>query len=404
MTEKLSPPTSPLERRIKRHMHAPVHDWFAPCAPGLEPALAQELAAIDAGDIQPSPGGVAFKGKLDVGYVANLWLRTANRILLRVAAFGARRPEDLFRHAAQLPWELLLAGDVPLRFEVKTFESWLKRDDLIEETLRSAIRKRLSEQHLAATVADLAPGGDEDELQRVMVRIERDRVTLSLDASGAHLHRRGYRQATAKAPLRENLAAGALLLAGYDGTMPLFDPMCGSGTFAIEGALIARKLPPGLNRRFLFERWPSFRPATWEFIKRKALEASLPEPPFPICARDENGGALRASLANAERAGVQDSLTLSQADFFKEAAPGEAPGVIAINPPYGVRIGDEASTLVLYRRMGMKLKQAYAGWRYVILAPSNDLTDALGLPVRSRVLIPHGGLKITLVLGEIPQA
>lgn len=401
MNAPLSPPPSSLERRIKRHLHAPVHDWFAPCAPGLEPALAQELAALDATDIQPTPGGVAFKGKLDVGYLANLWLRTANRVLLRAGAFGARRPEDLFRHAAQLPWELLLAGDVPLRFEVSTFDSWLKRDDLIEATLRDAIHKRFAEQGVESKVADLAPGRDEDDLQRVMVRVERDRVSLSLDSSGEHLHRRGYRQATAKAPLRENLAAGALLLAGYDGTGPLFDPMCGSGTFAIEGALIARKLPPGLQRRFLFERWPSFRAATWEFIKRRALEASLPQPPALITARDENGGAIRASRANAERAGVADSFALAQADFFKEAGLGGPPGLIAINPPYGVRIGDDASTLALYRRMGERLKQEYTGWRYVILAPSNALTDALSLQVRSRVLIPHGGLKITLVFGEI---
>lgn len=382
-------------------MHAPVHDWFAPCAPGLEPALAQELTALEATDVQPTAGGVAFKGKLDVGYLANLWLRTANRVLLRVGSFGARRPEDLFRHAAQVQWELLLSGDVPLRFEVSTFESWLKRDDLIEGTLRDAIRKRFAEQGLAAAVADLSPGSDDADLQRVMVRVERDRVTLSLDSSGAHLHRRGYRQATAKAPLRENLAAGALLLAGYDGTQPLCDPMCGSGTFAIEGALIARKLPPGLNRRFLFERWPSFRAAAWEFLKRKAVEASLEAPTAAITGRDENGGAIRAALANAERAGILDGISLVQGDFFKEAAPGDVPGLIAINPPYGVRIGDEASTLALYRRMGAKLKQAYPGWRYVILAPSNTLTDALALPIRTRVLIPHGGLKITLVFGEI---
>lgn len=401
MTAAFNPPSPSLERRIKRHMHAPVHDWFAPCPPGLEAALANELAALEALDVQPDAGGVAFKGKLELGYLANLWLRTANRVLLRVATFGARRPEDLFRHATQLPWELLLAPDVPLRFEVTTFESWLKRDDLIEETLRAAIRKRHADQQLPAAVADMAPGPDGDDLQRVMVRIASDRVTLSLDASGDHLHRRGYRQATAKAPLRENLAAGALLLAGYDGAVPLLDPMCGSGTFSIEGALIARKLPPGLHRRFLFERWPSFRPATWDFLKRKALEASLAAPPSPITARDENGGAIRAALANAERAGVQESFALSQGDFFKEEAPEGPPGLIAINPPYGVRIGDEASTLALYRRLGHKLKQAYTGWRYVILAPSNALTDALGLPVSNRVLIPHGGLKITLVFGEV---
>ncbi|MBO9539836.1 hypothetical protein J7643_04490 [bacterium] len=401
MTAPLSPPPASLERRIKRHMHAPAHAWFAPCAPGLEPALAQELSALGADDVQPEAGGVAFKGKLDVGYLANLWLRTANRVLLRVAAFGARRPEDLFRHAVQVPWELLVAGDVPLRFEVTAFESWLKRDDLIEATLRDAIRKRLSEQGLPTQVADLPPGEDAALLQRVQVRVTNDRVTLSLDSSGEHLHRRGYRQVTAKAPLRENLAAGALLLAGYDGTMPLLDPMCGSGTFSIEGALIARKLPPGLHRRFMFEHWPSFRPATWEFIKRKAVDSSLHELPTPIVARDENGGAVRAATANAERADVAQSISISQGDFFKEGAPGDLPGLIAINPPYGVRIGDEASTLALYRRLGNKLKQAYAGWRYVILAPSNDLTDALGLPIRTRVLIPHGGLKITLVFGEI---
>lgn len=390
-----------LPRRIKQHVHAPVHTWFAPCAPGFEPVVARELAALEAEDVRPEAGGVAFRGKLDVGYQANLWLRAGNRVLLRMAEFKARRPEELFRHAKSLYWEAFLALDVPLRFSISTYKSWLKHEGMLEETLRDAIRRRLAELGLDPAVADLRPEGEESLVQRIMVRVEEDRLTLSLDSTGEHLHRRGYRQATAKAPLRETLAAGMLLAAGYDGQRPLLDPMCGSGTFAIEAAFIARRLPPGAQRSFLFERWPSFRAATWAHLKKRAIEESLPALPAPIVARDNHGGALRAAQTNAERAGVGEGLVLEQADFF-QAVPPEGPGWVVMNPPYGLRVGEHEDIRALYRRIGGRLRKAYSGWHFALLVPEARLIEVLGLPGQEPVWIPHGGLKVAIVQGVVP--
>lgn len=392
-----------LPRRIKQHVHAPVHDWFAPCAPGFEPVVARELVPLEAEDIRVEAGGVSFRGKLEVGYRANLWLRAANRVLLRVAEFRARRPEELFRHAQGLYWEALLALDVPLRFSISSYQSWLKHEGLLESTLRDAIRRRLQDLGLDPSVADLpvaAPEeGAEPLVQRLMVRLEGDRLTLSLDSSGDHLHRRGYRQATAKAPLRETLAAGMLLTAGYDGQAPLLDPMCGSGTLVIEAALLARHLPPGLSRSFLFERWPSFKEGTWRHLQRQAIADALPAAPASLVGRDTHGGAIRAAQANAERAGVDAEF--EPGDFFR-AAPPEGPGWVVMNPPYGLRVGEGTDIRALYRRIGGRLRQAYAGWRFALLVPEARLVEVLGLPAEEPLWIPHGGLKVAIVRGTVP--
>jgi len=255
---------------------------------------------------------------------------------------------------------------------------------------------------MEAAVADLQPAEGEDPLvQRILVRLEEDRLTLSLDTTGEHLHRRGYRQATAKAPLRENLAAGLLLAAGYDGERPLVDPMCGSGTLAIEAALIARRLPPGGNRSFLFERWPSFRASTWTHLKKRAMEEARPAAPAAIVARDTHGGALRAAEANAERAGVSRDLVLEQADFF-HASPPEGTGWVVMNPPYGLRVGESEDIRALYRRIGGRLRSAYAGWDFALLVPEARLIEVLGLPAEPPLWIPHGGLKVAVVRGKVP--
>ncbi len=395
-----------LSRRIKQHVHAPLHDWFAPCAPGFEPVVAGELAPLEAEDIRTEAGGVSFRGKLEVGYRANLWLRAANRVLLRLAEFKAKRPEELFRHANGLYWEAFLAPDLPLRFQITRVRSWIKHDGLIESTLRDAIRRRLLEQGLDATVADRpispAEDGAEPLVQRLMVRLEDDRLTLSLDSSGEHLHRRGYRQATAKAPLRETLAAGMLLAAGYDGQRPLLDPMCGSGTLAIEAALIARRLPPGAHRSFVFEHWPSYREATWGHLKKRAAAEALPSAPAPIVGRDSHGGAIRAAETNAERAGVLGDLVLEQGDFFR-AEPPAGPGWVITNPPYGMRVSEGEDLRSLYRRIGGRLRSAYAGWDYALLVPEARLIDVLGLPAEPPLWIPHGGLKVAVVRGKLPH-
>lgn len=393
-----------LARRIRRHLHAPLHSWFAPCAPGLAGVLADELAALGASELRPEEGGVGFRGKLELMYRAQLYLATANRIWLRLEPVGARRPEELFRHLSRLPWELYLAPEVPLRFTVHAAASWLHHDELIEGTVRDAIARRLTDQGRPATGAR-AVGLPEQEaageaVQRVLVRLVADRAELSLDASGAHLHRRGYRLDPSKAPLRETLAAGALRLAGYDGTAPLVDPMCGGGTFAIEGALLATHRAPGAGRRFLFERWPSFREATWRHLVERELAGRIPAP-APILARDRDLGMVRAATANAERAELAQVLRVEAGDFFADP-PGLARGWVLLNPPYGLRLEPDRAMTSLYERIGARLRAAYPGWRYGIMVPSPELVAALGLPVSTRVRLPHGGLAVELVAGTVP--
>lgn len=387
--------TPAIARRIKQTVHAPQHSWFAPCSPGLEPVLARELAGIEAAAITPTPGGVAFEGKLELAYRANLWLRTANRVLLRAAEFRARAPEELFRHARDFRWETLLP-DLPLRVEVSLHASRMTSDSMVERTLREAIQARLADQGLPPLPAE----GDGPS-QLLLVRLEENRVILSLDSSGDLLHKRGYREATAKAPIRETLAAGILLAAGYDGSGPLLDPMCGAGTFPIEAALIARGLPPGLHRGFRFEQWPSFKEATWRHLKTKAQAEARGEVAHPIFAQDLNPGAIAATRANAERAGVVDDLTLAQRDFFAAAAPEGTPGWVVVNPPYGRRIGEHDDIGRLYARIGSQLRRSYPGWRYALVVPEPSLYGALRLPESERLLLPHGGLKIGVTLGRI---
>lgn len=392
-----------LERRIKQRVHAPVHAWFASCAPGLEPMLKEELRALALEDVAEVAGGVAFKGKLEVGYQANLWLRSAGRVLLRIAEFRANRPEALFKQARKLSWEVLIPPDVPLRFQLSSVGSWLSHEDLVERTLRDAIRKRLDELGLPSTVADLKPESEASvHVQRVMVRLEHDRLQLSLDSSGAHLHRRGYRTASSQAPLRETLAAGILLLSGYTGELPLLDPMGGTGTFGIEAARIARRLPPGSDREFLFERWPSFRASTWAFLKRKAIEGALPAPAAPIVVRDLGASALRAATANAEAASVAADLVIERADFFRAEAPKGGVGLVVLNPPYGVRLGETEDIGPMYRKIGDRLRAVYGGWRFAIMVPVPSYVQALRLPVERSVMLSHGGLKVSVVFGVVP--
>lgn len=383
-----------LTRRIKQHVHAPSHAWFAPCALGFEEVLKAELVALGAQDPMPVPGGVEFQGKLELGYQANLWLRTANRVLMRVARFRAKRPEDLFRHTHGVSWELLLDPGVPLRFQISSSGSWLSHSDLIEDTLRDAIRRKLKEAY--ETLPESDPSKTE---QLLLVRLENDEAVLSLDSSGEHLHRRGYRLAGSKAPLRETLGAGILHAAGYDGIMPLLDPMCGSGTFPIEAALMASHLPPGLAREFEFQRWPSFREATWNHLRKKAREGAV-TPGAPIVARDVHGGSLKAVQENAERAGVSSAIQIEKADFFTAPAL-ETPGLVVINPPYGKRVGEEEELGKFYRLLGDRLRSTYTGWCYAVLVPQPWLATALRLEPDQRIRFPHGGLKIDVLIGTL---
>ncbi|BEQ15419.1 THUMP domain-containing class I SAM-dependent RNA methyltransferase [Desulfoferula mesophila] len=388
-----------LERRIKRQAWFPEHRFFAVTAPGLEALCAAELTALGAGEVQPETGGVNFSAKLELAVAANLWLRTAGRVWLRLKDFRVRLWEDLTRQAEAVPWEVFLAPGAPLNIQVALKGSNLKHTGRIAEVVGRAAAQRLREVGLAPPVP--SEPGDENA-QRLQVRGNDRRASISLDMSGAHLHKRGWRAQGGLAPLREDLAAALLMLCGYDGREPLLDPMCGSGTLVIEAASLSRGLPPGRGRSFAFESWPCHREAAWNYLKRHTLEQALAAPAAPILGRDSNREAVALAQGNAELAGVGQGVDLEAGDFFT-AAPPAGPGLLVMNPPYGKRLGSVRQAQDLARRIGQRLTQAYGGWRCGVVLYRPEWAEALGLSETTAITAPFGGLHVTLLFGTVPQ-
>ncbi|HXT49282.1 MAG TPA: hypothetical protein VN717_11630, partial [Gemmatimonadaceae bacterium] len=303
------------------------YDLFAICAPGLEELLEAEMRALGLAVGKRDVGGIAFAGGSSALFRANLWLRTATRIIARVGDFHARLFDELERHARRLEWTRFLAGGQPVRLRVWTSKSRLYHTGAVAQRIAAAMEKSTG---VAPTVAS-GTGDDEEEGETplVIVRLFRDQCTVSVDSSGALLHRRGYRLATAKAPLRETLAAALVLASGWDARSPLLDPLCGAGTIPIEGALLARRIPPGLSRRFAFMEWPGFHPPTWDSVVDEARAQILPFAPAPILGSDRDAGAVAAARANAQRAGVEADIELEEKVISRITPPaGETAGAI----------------------------------------------------------------------------
>lgn len=392
-------PAINLERRVKRQAWAPTHRFFAVTAPGLEPLCAAELTTLGMDGIEPREGGVLFSGRLAAAYGANLWLRTAGRVLLRLKDFRVRGWPDLERQAASVPWEVWLTPGAPLKVQATLRQSNLKHSGRVSETVLKASMARLEGLGLAPP----EPAGPGDtQAQRLLVRGSGRRASLSLDTSGTHLHKRGYRAAGGAAPLREDLAAALLSLCGYDGRETILDPLCGAGTLAIEAALIARSLPPGGRRGFAFEGWPSFRAATWEHLKRQAASQALPSARAPIRAQDRQAQARAWAQENAERAGVAGDVELSRADFFTTPPP-PGPGLLVMNPPYGRRLGSVRQARDFAGRLGQRLRAGYQGWRCGVVLYRPEWAELLGLTEEARLAAPFGGLKVTLLYGSVQK-
>ena len=367
---------------------------YAITPPGVEHLTAAELLrhGITPGDTEP--GGVAFQATLPQLYTANLALRTANRIIVRVAAFPARAFYELERKAKRVPWADYLEPGEPVRFRVTSRKSRLYHQDAVAERLAAVV---------GSEPVGLSGGHDEEEEdgdtgQLFLVRIVRDMVTISADSSGALLHRRGYRQATGRAPLRETLAAAMLLGAGYDGSQTLLDPFCGSGTIPIEAALLARRIAPGLRRAFAFEQWPGFDAVQWATLREEASSQILPAAPAPILGSDRDQGAIDAARGNAERAGVAGDVGFRLAPL-SEMAPPTGPGLLITNPPYGVRVGGGADLRDLYARLGSLFRERAAGWTLAVLSSDPMLTGQLGVALASRWESNNGGIGVRLLVG-----
>jgi putative N6-adenine-specific DNA methylase len=369
---------------------------FAVAAPGLEPLVAAELSALaERYPLVPGeaePGGVAFRADRTGLYLANLHLRIASRVVVRIGSFHAAAFRELERHAARLPWADFLTPGRPAEFRVTSRKSRLYHQDAVAQRLLTA-------------VGGPEPGVDAEKAgpaQEFVVRLFRDECTVSADASGALLHRRGYRLASAKAPLRETLAAAMLAGSGWTGTAPLVDPMCGSGTIPIEAALLARRIPPGLGRRFAFMGWPDYDEAGWETLLREARERILPRSPAPILGSDRDAGAVAAAQANAARAGVAEDIVWTRA-AISALAPPPGPGWIVTNPPYGVRVGERRRLRDLYAQLGNVARRCCPEWEVAFLATHPELERQTGLEPTPRFATQNGGIRVRLVQGRVAE-
>ena len=390
---------SALFKRIKRHVIGRERAYFAATPPGFEPLCLQELLNLHpaVAKAQVTPGGVEFKGRLEDCYRANLSLHLPNRILMRIDTFKSTNFRQLERKAGDIPWELYLYPGSLLKVHVATKHCRLHHSAAISDRFQKTIATRLSGIKHTEKLPKIAALE-----QNIFVRGTDDRFTVSIDSSGDLLYKRGLKKHVGKAPLRETLAAAALLLAGYDGSQSLIDPMCGAGTFSLEGAMMAKCIPAGWFRAFAFMGWPSFLVKRWDYIKRQAQSGFVQSERPMIFASDTDPDACQMLKDCVDKYSLSDVVSVYQKDFF-DLAPRELTvqtGVICINPPYGRRIGERHDSQKKFNAICAKLKSDYRGWKLVLITPSKKLASTVPFAIESYPIF-HGGLKLTLLVGTI---
>ena len=364
--------------------------FFAPCPRGLETVLAGELAELAAADVVAAEGGVGFSGQMGLAYAANLHSRIASRVLWQVGSGRYRTEEDVYRGVNALDWPQLFDGTLTIRVNVAAVRSPLNSLDFITLRIKDAVCDKFRTQSGVRPSVDTAQPD-----VRIHAFLETERFTLYLDTSGEPLFKRGARQMTGEAPLRENLAAGILKLSGWTPDLPLLDPMCGSGTFLIEALQIAHGIAPGAKRDFAFEKLRGFDAAGWDRIKAQANARAAPNPSPAIFGSDLYGEALKLARVNLAAAGFPDAATLKQANMLEISAPG-AEGVLVANPPYGVRLGEQDELAGFYPQMGDVLKKKFAGWRAYVFTADMRLSKLIGLSPSKRTPLYNGALECRL--------
>lgn len=368
----------------------PQFEMVAKTFKGLEDVLAQELISLGASNVEPGLRMVSFEGDLGMMYRANLCCRTALRILKPIYKFFAADTDTLYDMVKEFDWTSVLSLD-------KTFaiDTTVNSDDFVHSRFVTYRVKDAIVDHFKDKFGpDKRPGVRQDADVLINVHISGDRVTVSLDSSGESLHKRGYRVAQTDAPINEVLAAGIILKTGWRGDTPFVDPMCGSGTFLIEAALIAANINPGVYRKgFAFEQWPDFDEELFESIYNDDSEER--EPAHKIYGCDISPKAIAIAGANAKQAGVAKYIDLDIRPIAKwEEAP-EPAGVLVTNPPYGERISvDDMDDL--YATIGSRLKHVFQGWHAWIIAPPNDYVKKIGLAPSLREELMNGSIECEL--------
>ncbi|PWB60721.1 MAG: RNA methyltransferase, partial [Deltaproteobacteria bacterium] len=367
--------------------------YFATTSKGLEGVLAEEVAALGGKRVAASTGGVAFSGDRDLCYRANLWLRTANRVLRTLSVFPAPTPEALYEGVKAVPWPDFFSVRKKIAVEAAVRDSGITHSHFAAQKAKDAVVDRFREA--AGARPDVDPAAPD---VRIHLRIFRDECTLSLDTSGESLNQRGYRVSPAEASLRETLAAGIILLSGWDGRLPLADPACGAGTLLIEAALIAtRTAPASLRASFAFQALSDYRPKAWASLIAEARASIRRSGIGPIAGSDVSAEAIRGARRNAERAGVSDLVSFRACDI-RDFSPGEPPGTLVCNPPYGIRMaGGEEEVAAFYMAMGDALKKRCRGWTAYLLSGNPDATRHIRLKASRRFPLMNGPIDCRLL-------
>ncbi len=370
------------------------YSLFVTCPRGLEAPLSQELEQLKCQDIRAVDGGVACKGGMEQVYRINLHSRTASRVLLRLTKSGYRNEQDIYKAAKNIRWTDWFDLEQTFKVKVEGKRAQVKSLDFVGLKIKDAVCDVFRDACSARpSVGKIRPD------IRIHAFIDERDIQIFIDTSDEALFKRGYRQDTGEAPMRENLAAGLLLLAGYDGSQPFQDPFCGSGTIVIEAAWIATRRAPGLMRRFGFEKLKNFDAALWKKLQHEA-ETQIRPASAPISGSDNDRHMIRAAVANAQAAEVDTFIRFEVKDAQDTRPNGEG-GILISNPPYGVRLAEVQALQALYPQLGAWLKQHYAGWLAGMFTGDRDMPKFMRLSPKRKIPLYNGNLDCRLFLMDM---
>ena len=364
--------------------------YFSPCPRGLEQLLVEELGALGGLNPKAAHGGVEFSGDWALAMRVNLESRIATRVLWKVAQGRYRSEEDVYRLAYAPTWAKWFEAEQTIRVYVTAQKSPLRSLDFVTLKIKDAVCDHFR------TVGGRRPSVDtRDPDVRVHAFLARDTATFYLDTSGEPLYKRGFKRALVEAPLKENLAAGILRLAGWDPAEPLVDPMCGSGTFLLEAAQMALDIAPGLGRSFAFERLRNFDAEAWESIREAARQRQQAPRPLDIYGADISADQIARSQQNLDAAGLGECAELRVSDLLELEAPLDG-GVMVCNPPYGVRLSEKEELAAFYPQLADALKRNWAGWRCYFFSGDTALPKLMRLKASKRTPLFNGALECRL--------
>jgi len=376
--------------RILRKQESASHLFFAPCPRGLAPALAEELTALGAQEVKAAEAGVGFTGPFDLVYAANLHSRIASRILWQVARFPYANENDIYERAKDVRWQDFFSAERTFKIETNAHRSPVKSLDFVTLRVKDAIA-----DHFRDALGKRPSVSSRNPDVRVHVFLDAKSCTLYVDTTGEPLFKRGRRDHVGEAPLKKNLAAGILRMAGWRPGIALLDPMCGAGTFLSEAAEMSLAMAPGRSRSFGFQNLARYNAAKWERLLEKARREEKPVAALPIYGSDLYGRSLEHARMNLRDSGLEEAVTLKQVNLLELRAPAPT-GLMVTNPPYGVRLGEKEKLAAFYPQLGDALKKRFPGWTAYILSGDPDLAKLIRLSASKRTVLYNGALECRL--------